>query len=59
MRNLKKLKSLDIFSGRVTDLGCEYLSHITTLEGVELCGGGVGDVSVFCLFGIPYFDICT
>ncbi|KAL7493090.1 hypothetical protein ACHAWT_002207 [Skeletonema menzelii] len=38
------LKSLDLFSGRVTDLGCAYLSKIKTLTSLELCGGGVADL---------------
>mmetsp|Transcript_24385 Transcript_24385/g.38269 ORF Transcript_24385/g.38269 Transcript_24385/m.38269 type:complete len:969 (+) Transcript_24385:327-3233(+) len=38
------LKALDLFSGRVTDLGCAYLSKIKTLTSLELCGGGVGDL---------------
>jgi hypothetical protein len=41
---LNKLKSLDIFSGRVTDSGCAHISKITSLESLELCGGGVGDL---------------
>jgi len=44
LRNLTKLKSLDIFSGRVTDTGCAHIAKITSLESLELCGGGVGDL---------------
>mmetsp|Transcript_16411 Transcript_16411/g.31370 ORF Transcript_16411/g.31370 Transcript_16411/m.31370 type:complete len:903 (+) Transcript_16411:313-3021(+) len=43
LRNLP-LKSLDLFSNRVTDLGCAYISKIKTLTSLELCGGGVGDL---------------
>lgn len=38
------LKSLDLFSGRVSDLGCAYLSKIKTLTSLELCGGGIADL---------------
>jgi len=38
------LTSLDLFSSRVTDLGCEYLSKIKTLTSLELCGGGIADL---------------
>lgn len=37
------LKSLDLFSSRVTDIGCAHLSKIKTLTSLELCGGGIGD----------------
>ncbi|KAL7580137.1 hypothetical protein ACA910_012894 [Epithemia clementina (nom. ined.)] len=40
----KQLKSLDIFSGRITDTGCGHIAKITSLETLELCGGGVGDL---------------
>jgi Leucine-rich repeat (LRR) protein len=43
LRNLP-LVSLDLFSGRVTDLGCAFLSKIKTLVNLELCGGGIGDL---------------
>ncbi|KAL9178868.1 hypothetical protein ACHAXT_011841 [Thalassiosira profunda] len=43
LRNLP-LRSLDLFSSRVTDLGCAYLSKIKSLRSLELCGGGVGDL---------------
>ncbi|KAL7542512.1 hypothetical protein ACHAXR_011846 [Thalassiosira sp. AJA248-18] len=38
------LKTLDLFSSRVTDLGCVFLSKIKTLTSLELCGGGIGDL---------------
>jgi len=41
---LTNLQSLDIFSGRVTDVGCAHVSKIKSLESLELCGGGVGDL---------------
>lgn len=38
------LTSLDLFSSRVTDIGCVYLSKIETLTSLELCGGGISDL---------------
>jgi hypothetical protein len=35
---------LDIFSGRITDVGCLHLARIKSLESLELCGGGIGDM---------------
>mmetsp|Transcript_38432 Transcript_38432/g.86545 ORF Transcript_38432/g.86545 Transcript_38432/m.86545 type:complete len:862 (-) Transcript_38432:78-2663(-) len=43
LRNLP-LKSLDLFSSRVTDLGCSYIAKIKTLTTLQLAGGGVGDL---------------
>lgn len=43
LRNLK-LKSLDIFSARITDIGCIHLKRIKSLESLEICGGNVGDL---------------
>jgi len=37
------LTSLDLFSSRVTDIGCAHLSKIKTLTSLELCGGGIRD----------------
>ena len=38
------LRSLDLFSSRVTDLGCAHISKIKTLASLELCGGGIADL---------------
>ena len=38
------LKSLDIFSGRISDTGCSSIAKIKSLESLELCGGGIGDL---------------
>lgn len=37
------LKSLDIFSGRISDVGCMHIAKIKSLECLDLCGGGVSD----------------
>ncbi|KAL3794113.1 hypothetical protein ACHAW5_010544 [Stephanodiscus triporus] len=47
------LKSLDLFSSRVSDLGCVYLSKITSLTSLELCGGGIGDLGCAHLATLP------
>ena len=45
LQSLKKLKALDMFSCRITDAGCAQLSKIgPSLEALEICGGGVGDL---------------
>jgi hypothetical protein len=44
LQNLKQLKLLDIFSGRITDAGCSHLAKIKSLESLELCGGGISDL---------------
>lgn len=38
------LKCLDIFSGRITDVGCVHIGKIKSLECLELCGGSIGDL---------------
>lgn len=43
LRNLN-LKCLDVFSARVTDIGCVHLKRIKSLESLEVCGGNVGDL---------------
>lgn len=38
------LKCLDIFSGRISDIGCVHIGKIKSLECLDLCGGSIGDL---------------
>lgn len=38
------LKCLDIFSGRISDIGCVHIGRIKSLECLDLCGGSIGDL---------------
>jgi hypothetical protein len=54
LHNLKELKSLDIFSGRITDTGCSHIAMIKLLESLGLCGGHVSNLGCVMLVTLDH-----
>ena len=46
---MTQLRSLDVFSARVTDAGAHSIAALVSLTSLELCGGRVSNRGLECL----------